>query len=98
MYTLKTSIPTDQYSKISQELNYQPKSIHGGTNGFSCICSRGWPCQLSTGGEALGPVKALCPSVVECQGQEAAVGGFVSMGRGRRYCVFGGEMRKEDDI
>ena len=34
------------------------------------------------GGEALGPVKALCPSVGECQGQEAEVGGLVSRGRG----------------
>ena len=34
------------------------------------------------GGEVLGPVKALCPSVGECQGQEAAVGGLVSRGRG----------------
>jgi hypothetical protein len=30
------------------------------------------------GGEALGPVKALCPSVGESQGQEAGVGGLVS--------------------
>jgi hypothetical protein len=29
------------------------------------------------GGEALGPVKALCPSVGECQGQEARVGEWV---------------------
>jgi hypothetical protein len=28
----------------------------------------------TNGGEALGPVKALCPSVGECQGQEAGVG------------------------
>ena len=34
------------------------------------------------GGEALGPVKTLCPSVGECQGQEAGVGGLVSRGRG----------------
>jgi hypothetical protein len=34
------------------------------------------------GGEALGPVKALCPSVRECQGQEAGVGGLVSRERG----------------
>jgi hypothetical protein len=34
------------------------------------------------GGEALGPKKALCPSVGEFQGQEAGVGGLVSMGRG----------------
>jgi hypothetical protein len=42
----------------SQGLNHQPKSIHGGSHGSSCICSRGWPCQASMGGEALGPVKA----------------------------------------
>jgi hypothetical protein len=34
------------------------------------------------GGEDLGPVKALCPSVGECQGQEAEVGGLVRRGRG----------------
>jgi hypothetical protein len=33
------------------------------------------------GGEALGPVKALCPSVGECQGQEVGVGGLVSRGK-----------------
>jgi hypothetical protein len=33
------------------------------------------------GGEALGPVKSLCPSVGECQGQEAGVGGLVGFGR-----------------
>jgi hypothetical protein len=32
--------------------------------------------------EALGPVKALCTPVEECQGQEARVGGLVSRGRG----------------
>ena len=26
------------------------------------------------GGEALGPVKVLCPNIGECQGQEAGVG------------------------
>jgi hypothetical protein len=35
------------------------------------------------GGEALGPVKVLHPSV-ECQGQEAGVGGLVSRRRGER--------------
>jgi hypothetical protein len=65
------------------ETNYQPMSAHGETHGSSCICSRGWPCQSSVRGEALGPVKALCPSVRECQGQEAGVGGLVSRGRGR---------------
>jgi uncharacterized protein YqcC (DUF446 family) len=42
----------------SQGLNHQFKSTHGGTHGSSRICSRGWPCQASMGGEALGPVKA----------------------------------------
>jgi hypothetical protein len=37
---------------------------------------------ISMGGEALGPVKALCPSVGECQGQDMLVGGLVS----RRSC------------
>jgi hypothetical protein len=32
-------------------------------------------------GEALSSVKALSPSVGECQGQEADVGGLVSRGR-----------------
>jgi hypothetical protein len=32
------------------------------------------------GGEALGPVKVICPSIRECQGQEAEVGGLVSRG------------------
>jgi hypothetical protein len=31
----------------------------------------------------VGPVKALCLSVGECQGQEAEVGGLVSRGRER---------------
>ena len=43
-------------------------------------------------GEALGPVKALCPSVGECQGQEAGVGGLVS--RGRERGIGGGGFQK----
>ena len=35
------------------------------------------------GGEALGLVKVLCPSIGECQGQEAGVGRLVSRGRGK---------------
>jgi hypothetical protein len=34
------------------------------------------------GGEALSLVKVLCPSVGECQGQEARVGGLVIRGWG----------------
>jgi hypothetical protein len=34
------------------------------------------------GGEALGPVKVLCPSIGEYQGQEVGVGGLGSRGSG----------------
>jgi hypothetical protein len=52
------------------------KETHGVTHGSSFICSRRWPSQSSMGGEALGPVKVLCPSIGECQGHEAGVGGL----------------------
>ena len=35
------------------------------------------------GGEALGPMKAGCTSVGECQGREAGVSRLVSRGRGK---------------
>ena len=41
------------------------------------------------GVEALGPMKVLCPSVRECQGQEAGVGGLVSRKRGKGIGSFG---------
>jgi hypothetical protein len=34
------------------------------------------------GGEALGPVKVLCPSIGEYLSQEVGVGGLESRGRG----------------
>jgi hypothetical protein len=51
-------------------------------------------------GEALGPVKARCPSVGECQSREAVVGGWMSrgVGWGWRQGVFREEMKKEDNI
>jgi hypothetical protein len=52
------------------ELYHQSKKTHGGTCGSSYIFSRGWPSQPSMGGKALCPVKALCPSIGECQDQE----------------------------
>jgi hypothetical protein len=55
---------------------------HGGTYVSTCICSRGWPCGTSMREEALGLVKAWCPSVGECQDREAGVGALVSRGRG----------------
>jgi hypothetical protein len=33
------------------------------------------------GGEAIDPVKDLCPNIVDCQGQEEGVGGLVSKGK-----------------
>ena len=51
------------------------------------------------GGEVLGPVKALWPSVGECQGQEAGVGGLVSRGRGKKMGkrAYRGETREGDN-
>jgi hypothetical protein len=52
------------------------------------------------GGETLGPVKALCHRIGECQGQEVGGGGFVSRGRGEeiRGGGFWKETRKWDNI
>jgi hypothetical protein len=77
-----TTIRTNQYPQGSWGLNHQPKSTHGGTHGSSHICSRGWPCWTSMGGEALGPEKAQCPSVGEFQDRVVGVGGLVSRERG----------------
>ena len=46
------------------------------------------------GGEALGPVKAQCPSVGECQDREVGVGGLVS--RGREDGIGGFQREKEE--
>ena len=72
-----SNIIINQTLQSSQGLNHQPKSTHGGTHGSSCLCSRGWPCQSSIGGEILGSVRAQCPSVGECQGREAELVGWV---------------------
>ena len=50
------------------------------------------------GGEALGPVKAQCPSVREYQDREAGVGGLVSRGKGDEIGGSRDEMRKGDNI
>jgi hypothetical protein len=42
--------------------------IHGATHGSNYICSRGWPYLASMGGEALGPVDALWPSIGDDRG------------------------------
>ena len=43
-------IQTPPHPQSSQGLSHQPRSTHGS----SYICSRGWPCQASVGGEVLG--------------------------------------------
>jgi hypothetical protein len=40
------------------------------------------------GGEAVGPVKVLCPSIGKFQGQEAGVGELGSRGMGKRVGDF----------
>jgi hypothetical protein len=75
-----TTILTNQTTQSSQGLNHQPKSTHKGPHGSSCMCSKGWLCWVSVGGEALGPMKAQCPSVGECQGKEEGMGGWVGRG------------------
>jgi hypothetical protein len=68
------------------ELYHQSRRAHGGTCGSGYMCDRGWPDWSSVGGEALGPVRALWPSVGECQDQKwewvgwGAGGGRVSEG------------------
>jgi hypothetical protein len=47
-----------------------------GLNGSICICTKEWPYLASTG-EALGPMKAQCPSVGKYQDCEVGVGGWV---------------------
>jgi hypothetical protein len=40
------------------------------------------------GGEALGPMKVLYPSIGECLGQEAGVGGLGNRGMGEKIGDF----------
>jgi hypothetical protein len=41
------------------------------------------------GGEALGPLKVLCPNIGECLGQEVGMGGLGSRGSEERIGDFG---------
>jgi hypothetical protein len=50
------------------------------------------------GGEALGPGKALCPSIGECQDQEWEWVGWGARGGWEEIGDFGGETRKGDNI
>ena len=50
------------------------------------------------GREVLGPLKALCPIIGKCQGQEAGVGRLGSRGRGKALGIFRGQSKKVDNI
>jgi hypothetical protein len=67
----KTTFSTNQTPQSSRRLKHQSKNTHGGTYGFSRICSRGLPYLASMGGETLGLVEVRCPSTGECKGSEA---------------------------
>ena len=99
------TILLQQYQPTRHELpGLEPKSTHGGTHGFRYICSRGWLCRTLMGGETLGPGKAQCPTIGECQGREVGVGRWVeehprrSRGREDGMGVSGGEAGKKDNI
>jgi hypothetical protein len=66
------------------------------------MCSRGWPYLASMGGEALGSVKAPCPSVGGARAVRSKwVGrGAPSQKQGEEmgYGSFGGETWKGDNI
>jgi hypothetical protein len=53
---------------------------------------------VSMGGEALGPEKARCPNVGECQDREAGVGGLVSRGGEDGIGVSAGETGEGHNI
>jgi hypothetical protein len=76
------------------ELHHQSKKTYGGTCSSSYICSRGWPSLSSMGGEALGPVKALRPSIGECQNQEWEWVGWGAGGGGRGWGFSEGKLGK----
>jgi hypothetical protein len=52
------------------------QSTNGRTHCSSHICVRGWTFWTSVGGAVLGPEGVPCPTVEECQGGKAGVGGL----------------------
>jgi hypothetical protein len=63
-----------------------------------CICSRECPSWPSIGGEALGLVKILYPSIVCCQCQEVGVGGLRSRESREGIGEFWKDTRKGNSI
>ena len=60
-------------SRGIKKLNWEPENRDLGSR---YICSRGWPCPLQMGEEALGLVEVWCPSVRGCWGSGAVEGGW----------------------
>jgi hypothetical protein len=75
----RKAVSNNQTSQSSRGLSHQPKSIHGRTHGSNHICSWGWPCWTSIGGEAFCPLKAWCSSLQECQSREEEVSRWVEV-------------------
>jgi hypothetical protein len=100
----RKTISTNQTTQSSQGLNHQTRSTHRGTYSSNSICGRGWPCQASMGGEALGSIKAWCPSVAKFEVGKAKVGGWVGeyhhriRRRGNGIDGFWGKTGKGDNI
>jgi hypothetical protein len=59
--TNKTPPPSSQNEITNQKLHMKGPMAPN-------ACSREWPYRASMGGEALGPLKAQCPSVGEYKG------------------------------
>jgi hypothetical protein len=57
--------PPPDPCQSSQGQNHQPKSRHGVAYGSSCICSTGWHCLPSMGGEVVGTCESSMP---QCRG------------------------------
>jgi hypothetical protein len=64
------------------------KENTGRTCASSYICNRGSPSQSSMGRGAFGPVKVLCPSIVECLGHEVWSVWVGEQGEGREDSGF----------
>ena len=73
------------------------------TKQITQICSRGWTCWASMGGEALFPVNAPCPSVGKCHSSKSGVGWWkadilIEAGVEDGIVSFWGETRKAVNI
>jgi len=63
IYIGRTAISTTKYTTTPELSRTKLPSNRKSTYGSSCLCSRGWSCQASMGGEDLGPGKAPSPII-----------------------------------